>query len=72
MRIGIGYDIHRIQPCRPLILGGVDDCVEEDVGVAMAGEACLILDFDIKVTVADDLEVVRGLLSLTPLLQASD
>lgn len=31
MRIGIGYDVHRLAPGRPLILGGV--CIEHDLGL---------------------------------------
>lgn len=54
MRIGIGYDVHRLQPGRPLILGGVNiphscgllghsdaDVLAHAIGDALLGAAAL-------------------------------
>jgi 2-C-methyl-D-erythritol 2,4-cyclodiphosphate synthase len=41
MRIGIGYDIHRFEPGRPLILGGVE--IPEETGLAGHSDADVLL-----------------------------
>ena len=40
-RVGLGYDLHRTDPNRPLILGGVQ--IESEVGLAGHSDADAVI-----------------------------
>ena len=65
MRTGIGYDVHRLVPERPLVLGGVD--IDSPLGLLGHSDADIVAH-----TVADALLGAAGLPDIGNLFPASD
>ena len=54
VRVGLGYDLHRLEKERKLILGGIE--IESDKGLVGHSDADVLLHAIIGVTVAENLQ----------------